>query len=225
MYEPVCFDGGDPLVTANAVMSPVMKDILFGGDGYSSVHYEGELDDVGYFSGVLTDAEAKAVYSLAEQVELAYDVGQVMQLFGLAHAGSGQTTIGGLTWEFTTGLDGDIGLVTKIGDDFVLRLDEDGNGVITGSSILAGDLNGDGSVNSGDLDIVRGNWGQSVVPGCLLCGDASGDGNVNSGDLDIIRANWGRSAPTAVPEPGFGVAMVALAVVFVFHSSNRRRRK
>ena len=192
-------DGGDPLVTVDAAMSSVMKDILFGGDGYSSVHFEGELDDVGYFSGVLTDGEAKAIHSLAQEVELAYDLGAVAELFNLAHAESGQATIGGLTWEFTTGLDGDIGLVTKIGDDFVLRLDEDGNGVITGSSILAGDLNGDGSVNSGDLDIVRGNWGQSVVPGCLLCGDASGDGNVNSGDLDIIRANWGRSARPPFP--------------------------
>jgi hypothetical protein len=218
-------DGGDPIVTVDAAMSPVMKDIIFGGDAYSSVHFEGQLDDVGYFDGVLTDGEAKAIYSLAQQVELACDLSDVMQLFDLARASSGQTTIGSLTWEFAAGLDGEIGQVVKVGDVFVLRLDEDGNGVQTGSTILAGDLNGDGSVSSADLDIVRGNWGQSVVPGCLPCGDASGDGNVNSADLDIVRANWGRSAAVAVPEPGFGTTIVALAAVLAFHSSNRRRRK
>ena len=68
---------------------------------------------------------------------------------------------------------------------------------------LPGDLNDDGAVNSGDLDIVRGAWGDSVTPGCLSCGDANGDGQVNSGDLDIIRANWGRTSAAAavIPEP------------------------
>ena len=81
---------------------------------------------------------------------------------------------------------------------------------------IPGDLNSDGAVNSGDLDIVRGAWGESVDPGCLPCGDPSGDGLVNSSDLDIIRANWGRTgAASAVPEPaalllivcGLGVAL------------------
>ena len=64
---------------------------------------------------------------------------------------------------------------------------------------LAGDLNGDGAVNSGDLDIVRGNWGQTVPAGTL--GDADGDGMVSSADLDVVRANWGATAAAAVPEP------------------------
>ena len=51
---------------------------------------------------------------------------------------------------------------------------------------LPGDLNGDGFVNSSDLDLVRGNWGTTNPEG-----DANGDGVVNSGDLDIIRGNWG----------------------------------
>ncbi len=75
---------------------------------------------------------------------------------------------------------------------------------------LPGDLNGDGAVNSGDLDIVRGAWGQSVTPGCLPCGDANGDGVVNSGDLDIVRANWGMTAAAAaVPEPGTWFLLLA----------------
>jgi len=62
-------------------------------------------------------------------------------------------------------------------------------------------LNGDGTVGSGDLDLVRAWWGQEVTPGDTSQGDADGDGVVGSGDLDIVRANWG-SGIAAVPEPG-----------------------
>ena len=37
---------------------------------------------------------------------------------------------------------------------------------------LSGDLNADGHVDSGDLDIVRGFWGWTVEAGCRACGDA-----------------------------------------------------
>ena len=68
-----------------------------------------------------------------------------------------------------------------------------------------GDANGDGYVNSADLDIVRGHWGTSVTPGDAAAGDLSGDGMVNSADLDLIRANWGNVYAAAVPEPGICV--------------------
>lgn len=64
-----------------------------------------------------------------------------------------------------------------------------------------GDLSGDLAVGSDDLDIVRANWGRSVVPGNLADGDANGDGTVGSADLDIVRAHWGEESTTAVPEP------------------------
>ena len=81
-----------------------------------------------------------------------------------------------------------------------------------GGPALDGDLNGDGMVGSADLDIVRGNWGQSVEVGCLSCGDPSADGIVGSADLDIVRANWGNTAYTAVPEPGMMVLLLCAAV-------------
>ena len=56
---------------------------------------------------------------------------------------------------------------------------------------ISGDLNNDYTVNSADLDIVRGNWNRDVFPGSLLDGDPSGDGYVGSADLDIVRGNWG----------------------------------
>ena len=86
--------------------------------------------------------------------------------------------------------------------------------------VLEGDLNGDGSVGSADLDLVRGNWGRTDASG-LLDGDATGDGQVGSADLDIVRANWGRTASAAaVPEPGI-VSLAACAACAVFL---RRRR-
>lgn len=80
--------------------------------------------------------------------------------------------------------------------------------------LLDGDLNADGSVDSGDLDVVRGNWGRTVAPGDASEGDATGDGLVDSNDLDVIRGNWGAVA-AAVPEPSalllgaFGLLMGA----------------
>ena len=64
-------------------------------------------------------------------------------------------------------------------------------------ALVPGDLNGDGMVGGDDLDIVRANWGRSVVAGSLLDGDPSGDGVVGGDDLDIVRANWGNTTPAA----------------------------
>ena len=56
---------------------------------------------------------------------------------------------------------------------------------------VVGDLDwGEGPpVNSGEFDLVRAYWGQTVMPGTQ--GDWSGDGVVNSTDLDLVRAAWG----------------------------------
>ncbi len=85
---------------------------------------------------------------------------------------------------------------------------------------LPGDLNGDGFVNSADLDIVRAAWGQSVSGGSAD-GDPNGDGVVNSADLDIVRANWGRTASAAVPEP---TAFLLLLCGWTWVVIARRRR-
>ena len=83
--------------------------------------------------------------------------------------------------------------------------------LVSESGVLDGDLNGDGSVNSNDLDVVRANWGQAVSGAAN--GDPSGDGFVGSDDLDIIRANWGRTATaSAIPEPGMLALLLAAAV-------------
>jgi len=88
------------------------------------------------------------------------------------------------------------------------------------SAGLPGDLNGDGMVGSADLDIVRGNWGNTVTPGDLAAGDPSGDGSVGSADLDIVRANWGATAAAAVPEPS---VLMLVVVAFAAVIATRRR--
>ena len=76
---------------------------------------------------------------------------------------------------------------------------------------LPGDLNGDGLVGGGDLDLVRGSWGQMVAPNTN--GDANGDGFVSGDDLDIVRANWGATAAASVPEPTGIVLLLGLALL------------
>ncbi len=81
---------------------------------------------------------------------------------------------------------------------------------------LQGDLNGDGFVNSADLDLIRANWGTNNP-----AGDANGDGIVNSADLDIVRANWGaHMAAAVIPEP---TTFVLLGLMSLLACVIRRR--
>jgi len=70
--------------------------------------------------------------------------------------------------------------------------------------LLAGDLSGDGFVGIEDLNIVLGNWNQTVTPGSLIEGDPSMDGFVGIEDLNVVLGNWNAGTPPSVsviPEP------------------------
>ncbi len=71
---------------------------------------------------------------------------------------------------------------------------------------LNGDLDGDGFVGITDLNIVLGNWNQSVPPGGLTEGDPSADGFVGIEDLNVVLGNWNAGTPPSdtanIPEPG-----------------------
>ena len=83
-----------------------------------------------------------------------------------------------------------------IGETYTVPTEE-----VTLGGTLNGDLDDDGFVGQGDLDIVLGAWGQNVPPADARA-DPSGDGFVGQTDLDTVLNDWGQGVPpAAVPEP------------------------
>ena len=70
---------------------------------------------------------------------------------------------------------------------------------------VMGDLNLDGFVGIGDLNVVLANWNQLVNPGDAALGDTSGDGFVGIDDLNTVLALWNTGIPPTgnvnIPEP------------------------
>ncbi|MEZ6193594.1 MAG: hypothetical protein R3C45_20185 [Phycisphaerales bacterium] len=82
---------------------------------------------------------------------------------------------------------------------------------------IPGDLDGDGFVGIGDLNIVLSNWNQNVTPGQRLLGDPTGDGFVGIEDLNTVLGDWNAGTPPAeqnIPEPAglFAMALAASAM-------------
>ena len=67
------------------------------------------------------------------------------------------------------------------------------------AAMLAGDANGDGTVDLLDLDILGTNFGAS--PAAFAQGDFNEDNVVDLLDLDILGTNFGAMSSAAVPEP------------------------
>jgi hypothetical protein len=92
------------------------------GDGASTFKLTGSIDDAGLWSEVLTDAKARALYSLANNGTLNYDLGQAQQLFNVFDAGSGSVTVGSQTWYYDTFTGTNLGDVQESGSNFLLPL-------------------------------------------------------------------------------------------------------
>jgi len=92
-------------------------------------------------------------------------------------------------------------------------------------ALLAGDLDGDGFVGIADLNIVLGNWNQSVPPGDPLA-DPSGDGFVGIDDLNTVLGNWNAGTPptAVVPEPS-GSVMFTLLLMCLGLTDGRARKR
>jgi PEP-CTERM motif len=106
---------------------------------------------------------------------------------------------------------------------------DDGSPIAAGDngvSALVGDLDGDGFVGIADLNIVLGNWNQTVAPGDPLLGDPTGDGFVGIEDLNEVLGNWNAGTPpppgAAVPEP---TTLMLLTVGAGSAALRRRTRK
>ncbi len=91
--------------------------------------------------------------------------------------------------------------------------------------ITPGDLDGDGGVGQGDLNLVLSHFGFNVTPGQVYLGDADGDGKVGIKDADFILSLWGNGydqpiAQAIVPEP---TSMLLLAAGALALTTRRRR--
>jgi hypothetical protein len=90
---------------------------------------------------------------------------------------------------------------------------------------LLGDLNEDGFVGQDDLNIVLGDWGQTVEVGSI--GDLNLDGFIGQDDLNVILGAWGTGTPLpnlqAIPEVS-SMALVSIAAVFGMYLRKRRMR-
>ncbi len=110
--------------------------------------------------------------------------------------------------------------------------DVDGSGLIDQTDLnillanlsLQGDLNADGFVGIEDLNLILGNWNQTVTPGNLLAGDPTGDGFVGIEDLNAVLGNWNAGSPppptNTVPEP----TTLALITLGTLVALRRHRR-
>jgi len=81
---------------------------------------------------------------------------------------------------------------------------------LPGGVALQGDLNGDGFVGAGDLDLLLGVWNQNDSGAA----DLNGDGFIGAGDLDILLGQWNQGTPPGggagvIPEPAT-LALLAL---------------
>jgi probable HAF family extracellular repeat protein len=88
---------------------------------------------------------------------------------------------------------------------------------------LAGDANGDGTVNGADLNIVLSNYNLTGMDWSQ--GDFNGDGTVNGADLNTILSNYNQTAgvSSAVPEPGSVVLLLAGVACLLAFAWRRRR--
>lgn len=92
-------------------------------------------------------------------------------------------------------------------------------------SALAGDFDGDGVINQGDLDLVLLHWGNTFEPGSGI--NVASAIKVDQRALDAVLLHWGAAAPSpdsaAVPEPATWL-LCALGVVWLAMRCDLRTR-
>jgi hypothetical protein len=119
----------EPFVAA--ALTDAAFDFAIGKLGSNGLPYLGNVDDVGLWSNGLSEGESKALYNLALQSELLYDLGAANLLFELHNSQTGSVVVNGKTWYFGTGLSGGLGVVQQLGGLYYLQLDPSGSGVFT----------------------------------------------------------------------------------------------
>ncbi|QNN24189.1 hypothetical protein HED60_18570 [Planctomycetales bacterium ZRK34] len=103
---------------------------IFGRNGTGQ--YIGQLDDIGLRNDALSAGKSIAIYNLATESALAYDLGLVEQLFDVFDEVLPEVTIGDYRWIKKGGLSGAAGELTQQPDgEYALVLDDAGFGVVS----------------------------------------------------------------------------------------------
>ncbi|MEM9753712.1 MAG: hypothetical protein AAF916_10050 [Planctomycetota bacterium] len=118
---------------------------------------------------------------------------------------------------------------TEFGTAYALQLDSGDSFLNVLAAGVAGDYDGSGSVEQGDLNLVLNNWGTDAT------GNAPNSwvndlptGVIDQGELNGVLNNWGSSsAPSlssgsAVPEPATAFAVIAIGGGCIARSRSRR---
>jgi len=177
-----------------------------------------------------TNPDLQSVGFLFEDRTTANDPGYFLPGFGVMYPGDNPS----VGHEFVGIIDPDgISSVVLTG---TLEVNEEGvleGGTIFGAddfifgvlpATLPGDLDGDGFVGIGDLNLVLGAWNQSVPPADPTT-DPSGDGFVGIDDLNVVLGNWNTGTPPPpgaypIPEPT-GLSLIGIGVIIFLSKTSR----
>lgn len=162
--------------------------------------WNGLIDDSAIWDEVLSAGERKGLFDLALST-LAYDAGRFDSLKSLHDDSTGSDVVGGINWDYVTGLGSTEGLIDDGGGAFTLVLDgAAGTGVVTTGQVVQGpgDFDADGDVDGADF--LKWQRGEVSSP-------------PSAADLAEWQTNYGPGASSAatssVPEPST-LSMLAL---------------
>lgn len=212
-YENAVFDGDDAMQNYLALTTQpdlVPTSLAIGGDLAVDGASEMRLDLAGDGVNDRIDIEGNLVVTGATLT--------------IAHVGSVDPAVGAQydLFDFASAsIDFDAVDLPTLDAGLAWRLDRLAvDGVI--EVVLAGDMNGDGTVDSADYTIWRDSADSAVQH--FTAGDANGDGFVDDSDLALWNANFGATASAfaaAVPEPAGAAFVLSVLATLV---PNRRRR-
>lgn len=181
-------------------------------NGAGSQVPNGDLDDLAIWDEALSADEIKGLYDVGDQ--LGVNASVFDQVATLHDAGSGTLLAGDYRWTFSSGLSGAAGVT---GAELVLN--DAANTGVTFSALLAGDVDGDDSVDQDDFAIIAGNLNTSATS--RTDGDLNDDGFVNFADFRLWKDASGGNSLT-VPEPGSLALLAGLAMGGVALGGRRR---